>query len=69
MTNKNNILKFIEYIDSLDKDVIKCEICNTFDLCSPNESKEKFSKLFKNVNDKCYCLNCYNQCPPLSCQL
>ncbi len=53
MTNKNNILKFIEYIDSLDKDIIKCEICNTFDLCSPNESKEKFSKLFKNVNDKC----------------
>ena len=61
MTNKNNILKFIEHIDSLDKDAIKCEICNTFDLCSPNESKEKFSILFKNVNDKCYCLNCYNQ--------
>lgn len=61
MNNENNILQFVNYIDSLDKDVIKCDICNTFDVCSPNESEVKFSKMFKNVNNKCYCLNCYKQ--------
>lgn len=57
-----DIDKFIKYIEELNAHIIYCDICGNFNIDKSSDSKSIFINLgYKNINNKCYCDNCYKR--------
>ena len=60
--NENNIQHFIEYNDIMNSKSIICDVCGRFNITKGECPKKEFLSLgYKNVNNKCYCSDCYKQ--------
>ena len=60
--NENNIEHFIEYNDIMNSKSIICDVCGRFNITKGECPKKEFLSLgYKNVNNKCYCSDCYKQ--------